>query len=359
VKPRLLMVARTRYRLPLPESTGRKFAALCEVFDLRVLATSADGLARDDGVFHLVGRPPLLDGPLFWLLLPFRVRRLARSHRPDAVVTQSPYEAALVRWSAPGARLVVEIHGDWRTATRLYGSPFRQYLAPLADRVGTFGVRHADAVRTISAYTSGLVRSVGVEPGAEFAAFTDLDAFTGKRVPVPPEPRVLFVGVLERYKAIDVLADAWRLVAARRPDARLHLVGTGTQAAVAEALAAEGVEWQRRLEAPEIAGAMDRARALVLPSPSEGLGRVVIEAFMRGRPVVGARAGGIPDIVEDGVNGLLVEPGSPAALAEGIERILDGELAERLGAGAAGSAAAWVATPEAYADRMRGLVEPP
>jgi colanic acid/amylovoran biosynthesis glycosyltransferase len=356
--PRLLMVARTRYRLPLPEGIERKFAALRERFELRVLATSADGVARDDGVFQLVGRLPVLDGPLFYTLLPLRVRRLAHSHRPDAIVTQSPYEAALVRWSAPGARLVVELHGDWRTAPRLYGSPLRRLVAPLTDRVGAFGVRHADAVRTISAFTTGLVRELGVEPSSEFAAFTDLDAFTGERLPVPTEPRVLFVGVLERYKNVEVLADAWRRVAARRPDARLHLVGTGTQDAVAERLAGEGVEWQRRLEPSEVASAFDRARALLLPSASEGLPRIVIEAFLRGRAVVGSRAGGTPDIVEDGVNGLLVEPGDPVALAAAVERILDDdELAARLGAAAAASAAAWIATPGEYADRMRALVD--
>ncbi|HUK43858.1 MAG TPA: glycosyltransferase family 4 protein [Gaiellaceae bacterium] len=357
-KPRLLMVARTRYLLPLPETTGRKFAALRERFDLRVLATSADGAARDDGVFHLVGRLPVLDGPLFYVLLPFRVRRLARSHRPEALVTQSPYEAALVRWSAPGARLVVEVHGDWRTAPRLYGSPLRRLLAPLTDRVGALGVRRADAVRTISAFTSGLVRGLGVEPAAEFAAFTDLDAFAGEREPLPAEPRVLFVGVLERYKNIEVLAAAWRRVAARRPGSQLHLVGSGTQAPVVETLADVGVEWQRRIDAAEVAIALDRARALILPSAIEGLGRVVIEAFMRGRAVVGTRSGGIPDIVEDGVNGLLVEPGDASALAAAIERILDDDdLASRLGAAAGESAARWVASPAEYADRMRALVD--
>jgi glycosyltransferase involved in cell wall biosynthesis len=358
MKSRLLMVARTRYRLPLPEGTERKFAALGERFDLRVLATSADGVARDDGVFHLVGRLPVLDGPLFYLMLPSRVRRLVRSHRPDAVVTQSPYEAALIRHVTRGTRLVVELHGDWRTAPRLYGSPLRRIVAPLTDRVGAYGVRHADGVRTISGFTTRLVRSLGREPDAEFAAFTDLDAFTARRRPVPAEPRLLFVGVLERYKNVEVLAEAWRLVAARRPDARLHLVGQGTQDAVAESLAREGVEWARRLEAPEVAVAMDRARALLLPSASEGLPRIVIESFMRGRAVIGSRAGGTPDIVEDGVNGLLVPPGDAEALAAAIERILgDDELASRLGAAAAESAARWIATPAEYADRMAGLVQ--
>jgi glycosyltransferase involved in cell wall biosynthesis len=351
------MVARTRYRLPLPGSTERKFAALRERFDLRVLATSADGVARDDGVFHLVGRLPLLDGPLFYVLLPSRVRKLVREHRPDAVVTQSPYEAALIRHVTLGMRLVVELHGDWRTAPRLYGSPLRRFLGPLTDRVGAYGIRHADAVRTISAFTTGLVRGLGREPDAEFAAFTDLDAFTGAPMAVPEEPRLLFVGVLERYKNVEVLAEAWRLVAVRRPDARLRLVGQGTQNEVAESLAREGVEWQRRVEAPEVAAAMDGARALLLPSASEGLPRIVIESFMRGRAVIGSRAGGTPDIVEDGVNGLLVPPGDPEALAVAIERILaEDDLAVRLGAAAAESAGSWVATPTEYADRMAELV---
>jgi hypothetical protein len=74
---RVLMVARTRYTLPLPPGSERKFAALRERLDLRVFATSADGQPRDDGVFHLVRRLPL-DGLLFWALLPLRTRRLAR-----------------------------------------------------------------------------------------------------------------------------------------------------------------------------------------------------------------------------------------------------------------------------------------
>src|SRR5213075_2252867 len=108
-----------------------------------------------------------------------------------------------------------------------------------------------------------------------------------------------------------------------------------TQAQVAEALAREGVRWDRRLEPTALASALDASRALLLPSASEGLPRVAIESFLRGRPVVGARAGGIPDIVEHDRNGLLVPPGDPYALAAAIERVLfEPGLAERLGAAA-------------------------
>jgi len=164
--------------------------------------------------------------------------------------------------------------------------------------------------------------------------------------------------VLERYKNVEVLAAAWRDVAARRPEARLQLVGMGTQADVAEALARDGVRWERRLEPAALAAALDASRALLLPSASEGLPRVAIESFLRGRAVAGARAGGIPDIVEHEQNGLLVPAGDPQALAAAIERVLfEPGLAERLGAAAHASSATWVSTPDEYADRVLAVVQ--
>ena len=102
----------------------------------------------------------------------------------------------------------------------------------------------------------------------------------------------------------------------------------------------------------------DGSWTLVLPSRSEGLGRVVIEAFCRGRAVVATGVGGIRDLVEDGVNGLLVPPGDTDALADALVRLLsDRPLAERLAEGARASAEPWLQTPEEYADRVRRLVE--
>ena len=92
---------------------------------------------------------------------------------------------------------------------------------------------------------------------------------------------------------------------------------------------------------------------------SGGLNRRVLSACLdQLRAVVGACAGGIPDIVEDGVNGLLVAYGDDAALADAIERVAtDGELARRLCEGAQASAGKWVSTPEEYADRVRAVVD--
>jgi glycosyltransferase involved in cell wall biosynthesis len=231
-------------------------------------------------------------------------------------------------------------------------------VAPVGDRLADWALRRADAHRAISSFTASLLSGFGRDLVGVFATYSDLSAFSAPATPVPPEPRALFVGVLERYKNVEGLAAAWRLAAARVPDARLRLVGTGTQVEVAEALAGEGVEWDRRLEPAELARALDESRVLLLPSASEGLGRVIIEAFLRGRPVVATRVGGIPDIVEHEVSGLLVPPGDTEALARAIERVLtDHGLAVRLGAAARERAAMWLATPAQYADNVRSVVD--
>jgi glycosyltransferase involved in cell wall biosynthesis len=88
------------------------------------------------------------------------------------------------------------------------------------------------------------------------------------------------------------------------------------------------------------------------------MGRVIVEAFCRARPVVASRVGGIPDLVQDGVNGLLVEPGDDGALADAMVRVLtDRKLAERLAAAAHSSAGLWTISPEDFAGRLRALVE--
>jgi len=250
------------------------------------------------------------------------------------------------------------VHGDWRVSTRLYGSPVRRLVAPAGDRLAEWALRSADGHRAISGFTASLVSGLGRDPLGVFATYSDLTAFTGPPAPVPEAPRALFVGVLERYKNVEGLAEAWRLVAGRVSGAELHLVGSGTQVEGAEALAGEGVQWDRRLDPPALARALDASRVLLLPSASEGLGRVIIEAFLRGRAVVASRVGGIPDIVEDGVSGLLVPPRDAEALARAVERVLtDRGLAVRLGAAAHEQAARWLATPDEYADNVRAVVD--
>jgi glycosyltransferase involved in cell wall biosynthesis len=364
----VLFVGRTRHRLPLSESQQRKWDALGERFDLRVIGTAADRSEHGDGTFHLHRpvSPRPLDGPAFYGTLPMRIARELRAFRPDAVVAQSPYEAvaalAARRLAAVPTAVIAEVHGDWRTFGRLYGSPARRLLGPVADRLAPAALRRSDAVRTLSPFTDGIVRQAGVEPTLAFTTWSDLGAFTARpRLPLPERPVALAVGVLERYKNVDGIVAAWRLAAPRVPEAMLRLVGEGTGRGLVDALVSELPEqttWTPRLTQEEVAAALDDSWCLLLPSRSEGTPRIAMEALCRGRAVLGGRAGGTPDVVRDEENGLLVDPEDVSGIAEALVRILaDRGLAERLGARAAQDAAAWLYTPEEYADRYAELVE--
>ena len=358
MKPKVLFVSRERIRLPLDGSQKRKWDAVASVVEHRVLAAAAAGAQTRDEHFRLVAKAPALDGPLFYLLLPLRIARQLRDFRPEAALVQGIHEtvAFLIarRLAGVGTRVILDVQGDWHEATRLYGSPLRRLLNPLNDALAAPAVRGADAVRTVSTQTTGLVRALGVEPAAVFPSYTDAQAFLERPpVPLPDRPRALFVGVLERYKAFDTLIAAWKLAAPRVPEAALHVVSDGSL----RDLLTPDVEWSPRLTAEEVADAMDRSWVFCLPSRSEGLPRVALEAAARGRAIIGGNRAGIPDVVEDGVNGYLVDPDDAAALAELLVRVLsDRALAERLGAAARRTGEEWGVTPAQYAAKVEALV---
>jgi len=361
VKPRVLFVSR-RIELPLAPSLARKWDAIGEEIDFRVLAGGSGG----NGVFRLARELPVADGPAFFAALPLRVARELRAFRPHAVLAQGAHETAAAlsarRLAGTNTAVIADLHGDWRAPTRLYGSRLRGALNPVADRVAVAALRKADGIRTVTGYTTGLVRGLGLEPADEFPAYMDFDSFLqAAPVQLPERPAALFVGVLERYKNVDGLAEAWRRAAPQVPQARLRLIGSGTMQPLVEELVRDlpkQASWTERVTPSEVSSALDESTLLVLPSRSEGMGRVIVEAFCRGRPLIASRVGGIPDLVEDGVNGLLVEPGDTEALAAALVRLLtDRALAERLGAGAQASAGEWTISPAEFASRLRALVE--
>jgi glycosyltransferase involved in cell wall biosynthesis len=366
-RPRVLFVGRNRLTLPLPAWLAPKWDALAEQLDLRVLGTAQDGRAVDDGRFALAAPARRADGARFHLGLPARVRRELRSFRPDVVIAADPFLGAGVllarRLAGSRVEVIVDVHGDWHTFTRGYGSPLRRLLAPLSDRVASFALRRADATRALSGFTSSLVEGERGRPAtATFPTYSDLSAYTAAPVaPLPERPTAVFVGMLEPYKNIDGMAAGWRRVAATLPDARLILIGKGHRTAPVEALVRdlpEQVEYHPELSPAEVAAALDRSTVLVLPSWPEGLGRVIIEAFARGRGVVATGAGGVLDLVTDGVEGLLIPPADTDALVDALTRVLsDRGLAERLGRAAHARYAPWNQSAQDFARSTRELVD--
>jgi len=138
-------------------------------------------------------------------------------------------------------------------------------------------------------------------------------------------PVVGVVARLEAEKGHRTLIDAWPVVLETHPEARLLVVGEGSERNALEAQAASlGISDRvvftgRREDVPAVTAALDIS---VLPSYREAQGLSVLEAMALGRPVVASNVGGIPEMIEDGVSGLLVPPGDCFALAGSIVRLL-------------------------------------
>jgi len=149
---------------------------------------------------------------------------------------------------------------------------------------------------------------------------------------------VSFIGRLDPQKGLHHLLDAWSAVVAQRPDARLLLLGTGPQEAELMRLAEElrvsrSVDFLGYRE--DVRPYLQATDVFVLPSLAEGMSNVLLEAMASGLACVATRIGGNTDLVEDDVNGVLVEPADGAGLANAILRLVQSDAdAARLGVAA-------------------------
>jgi glycosyltransferase involved in cell wall biosynthesis len=167
--------------------------------------------------------------------------------------------------------------------------------------------------------------------------------FTAQRLgteDAPPE--ILFVGTVLPAKGVDVLLRAFAKLVAEHRELRLTLIGAQPDRRYMEGVVHQMVsnlalEAYVRFEGPkgsaDVAAAMARARVLVLPTLMDTAPNVIVEAQVVGTPVIASNVGGVPDMIENGVTGLLVPPSDPEALAAALRRVLDRrEWAEQMGA---------------------------
>lgn len=162
--------------------------------------------------------------------------------------------------------------------------------------------------------------------GNHFTIYNNLPAY----MEVRGEPREfgdcgrLTIGVvsrLEHIKGMDLVVPAFAAVRREWPELRLLIVGDGSlrgemERQVAELGLGEAVEFLGRQPQDALAGCYDRIDVLLMPSRSEGFGLTTVEGMARGCVVVAAATGGLPEVVRDGVDGVLCTPGSAANLAE-------------------------------------------
>jgi len=153
-------------------------------------------------------------------------------------------------------------------------------------------------------------------------AFSDSDL-----QPLPTQPVLLNIGRLHMNKGQLILLSATNLLRQRGIYAKMNIVGDGPLHAqlekrIIELDLSEQVSLVGSLSEEEVREALVNATALISASLAENLPVVIVEAFAMGRPVVATHIAGIPELVKDANNGILVQPGSAAKLADGIEEML-------------------------------------
>ncbi len=139
---------------------------------------------------------------------------------------------------------------------------------------------------------------------------------------------VLFAGRLVHRKGVEFLLKAWQGISPGFPDARLLLLGDGPLLAQLEEMASTlGISKSARFigRVDNVAEYLRAADIFVLPSLQEGLSNALLEAMASGTAVLATRIGGVTDVVEDNVDGILVRPGDVVSMAEGLRLLLEDE----------------------------------
>jgi phosphatidyl-myo-inositol dimannoside synthase len=245
--------------------------------------------------------------------------------------------AAQMKLVRPRLKIAVISHGVevWRTLRRLRRKAFLAADLFLAPSTYTL-----DQVVRVQGAPSAKTRLVPWPLSPDFLKL----AAKPETLQVPSDfPRGLVVMAAarlaagERYKGVDQLIQAVAQLIPKVPSLYLVVVGTGDDLGRHREIAGElgvsdRVQFFEGLSPSEIAGCYSRCDVFALPSTGEGFGFVFLEAMAFGKPVVGAAAGGVTDIVQHEQNGLLVPPNDLQWLVQTLRRLLaDEPLRSRLG----------------------------
>lgn len=273
-----------------------------------------------------------------WAMI-IRGIRLARKERVDVVISYDPltlgFIGVLVKLFS-GAKLVVEVNGHIRDAKSLIlaGRKVGFLRRKLFNLVGSISLCMADCVKILNIEQFEEWR--GTLSRKKVVMFHDYVPTSQFSMSEREESFLYCLGYPFYLKGVDILLEAFAIVQPEFPDIKLVIMGHCREPELsrwkAMAQGITNVEFRKPVPYDEVAEYLGACTALVVPSRSEGMGRVFIEAMATGKPCVGTRVGGIPNVIADGRSGFLVNPEDPHDLAAKLRILLsDKDLRQRMG----------------------------
>jgi glycosyltransferase involved in cell wall biosynthesis len=287
-------------------------------------------------------------GPVADLRALLALYRLMRARRYDLVHTHISKAGILGRAAARLAGVPAVVHTYHGQVSEVEATTATGVLFRMVERMAA---RVTHRIIAVSASTAEQCLRHRIGRPDQYRVIhngIDLDRFGSWDGAPSPEAcgqgmAIGFVGSLAVEKRVDVLIGAVALLQQAASPVRLYIVGDGPLRHQLEAQALElglGASVHFTGLVPDVRPWLAAFDVVVAPSASEGLPTVLLEAQAMGCPIVASRVGGIPEIVEDGVSGLLVEPEQPRVLSASLAAICgDSELRRRLGMAGRGQVA--------------------
>lgn len=269
--------------------------------------------------------------------LSFRLNRLVRKEKIDLV---EGYDFSGPLACKPPAPFVVRLHGSVTVLRNGEGQPLN--IAPLDKYFEKKQVNMADKVAAVSNFVGEATNQVMRLDRPYTVIYNCVDTSKFHPQNVPPAPKnILFVGNMMWRKGVFDLINAMPFIINKHPDARLRIVGGASgahQEQLDHALHAVGEDVKNQIDIlgkiphDELPAMINQASVFVFPSRVEAFGLTCAEAMACGRPVVATSLASGPELVEDGVSGLLADPRDPEDLAAKICTVLDNpKYGEQLG----------------------------
>ncbi len=274
--------------------------------------------------FHQPYVPKIGWGRSLFLGCAWATRRLLQEIKPDIVHGQGTERDCSMEAVLSGYPNVLTIHGNMRVHAARPEQKGSSYYK-MAAALETFCLKRTGGVVAISGYTQALVKNLTrrtwLLPNAVDRRFFDV-------VPVDSSvPRILFVGSLgERKNPLGLLKACEEFL--KRGECTLAMAGQSDAdceyGRKVNELAARlpGVELLGFMDREALATEFSRSTLLVLPTFEDNCPMVILEAMAAGLPVAASRVGGVPDLVQEEVTGLMFDPASIDAIRDAIARLL-------------------------------------